>query len=304
MPNKSTRQIHLIDLVMAVLFCGLIVAMFTPVAGFEDPNLTFLGAIIIGVVWYTLRFRRAAPSAECAHGSSRRGADTRLYCPHCGELQSRVRWALLGRSFVRYLIAVGTGIFIVALSTFSRDPLSVVYPFEGTRLVALLMAAASAVVCGLLIAWLVATRPGKARPKAERTCKACGKPIRTVSQPPTVCPNCRRAKIGHAVLKKQRARYVRNATLWLGIAAIAGTVGLTRALQLTTRTGNWTWLGVFLVLAVVGMFFVWKWSVFLIRSRRLSGVLGEEAALAKAACSGEENRRQGRRDHDLVFRSY
>ena len=45
MATDSPRRVHLIDLVMAVLFCGSVVAMFTSPSGIRDSNTTLTAAV-------------------------------------------------------------------------------------------------------------------------------------------------------------------------------------------------------------------------------------------------------------------
>ena len=51
---NSARRVHLIDLVLAVVFCGLVVATFTSPQGFRESNFTFLAAVVVGIFWYLL----------------------------------------------------------------------------------------------------------------------------------------------------------------------------------------------------------------------------------------------------------
>jgi hypothetical protein len=184
MATDSPRRVHLIDLVMAVLFCGLVVAMFTSPSGIRESNTTLIAAVSVGVFWYLLRYMRAAP-----------------ICDECGA---------------RF------------------------YPTQGRK-------------------------------------------------PATACPNCRNRKLTHDQLRTDRAKVTRSTALTLGIMAIFGVSSLVWFIRSIFNSGNWIGLLAIGAISLLSLLSAWQLVLFLIRSRRLSGLVGEEATLAKArACAGED----------------
>ena len=209
-------------------------------------------------------------------------------CPHCGEPQAAVRQSSMRRGFVVLLIAVMTAVCILATITFALDPLRDIRPFERSRLAALSIAAASAVLATLATAWLLASGPRSIQP-GVRICEGCGEIIPEKPPAPSICPNCRSRKLTHNELKEEQAEEQslhrlepvgagdlrdRRHRLLLPRHQARHRTGLARA-----RSGT----------ALVILFLAWKLIPFLMNSRRLNDVLGEEAALAKArACAGED----------------
>ena len=288
--GNSSRRFHLIDLVLAVVFCGLVVATFTSSIGIRKSNFTFLAAAIVGVFWYIRRQTQSGPTCEeCGARFYPTGRENeRTHCPHCGEPQAAVRQSSMRRGFVILLIAVMTAVCILATITFALDPLRDVTPFERSRLAALLVAAATALSATLAAAWLIASKPRSLQP-GVRICEGCGGIIPEKPPAPLICPTCRARKLTHEELKEQQAKSNRSIVLFLGClsaAAIAGTVAYIRSAN-EIRIGPM--LVVLVLPALVLAFLAWKLIPYLINSRRLLGILGEEAALAKArACSGED----------------
>ena len=185
MATDSPRRVHLIDLVMAVLFCGSVVAMFTSPSGIRDSNTTLTAAVSVGLFWYLLRYMRAA-----------------LICDECGA---------------RFYLIL------------ERSPVS------------------------------------------------------------SICPNCRNRKLTQEQLRKDRAKSTRSTALTLGIMAIFGVSSLVWFIRSIFNSGNWTGLLAIGAISVISFLSAWQLVLFLVRSRRLSGLVGEEATLAKArACAGED----------------
>ena len=299
MPSSSTRRIHLIDLVMAVLFCGLVVATFTSSAGIHVSNVSFLAAGAVAAVWYSLRYRRGAPTcSECgARFYPVKGTDVSKHCPHCGGPQSPIRQTSVRRSVVLCLIGLLLAISAMASLTFTLDLLPESDPSQPSRFAALSIAIVFAALSALLIAWLFATRSRSAQPSIDRICEACGKLIPAELPAPTVCPNCRSRKLTKDQLQKEHARGRRSTVLGLVIVAIAGiwsTAMLVRLVLISNDwaslfSNNWASLLACGTVSVGALYYSWAIFVFLLGSRRLRGIIGEPAILAKAqACAGEE----------------
>jgi hypothetical protein len=64
MSEKSTGRLHLADLVLAALLCGLILALFTSVRSPLDAGI--IGTLIVADLscWMIFRQRRQAPACE------------------------------------------------------------------------------------------------------------------------------------------------------------------------------------------------------------------------------------------------
>ena len=93
----------------------------------------------------------------------------------------------------------------------------------------------------------------------------------------------------HAEFKQQQAAGNRSLLLLLAVMAIGAVYSLSLFVPSMFRSANWLGLLVIGSLSVSSLFYAWKIARFLIQSRRLSGLLGEEETLAKArACAGEE----------------
>ncbi len=281
MAEGSPRRIHLIDLVMAVLLCGLIVAMFTSSAGLRQSNTTFLAAGAVGAVWYYLRYMRSAPvCAECgARFFPAKGTDPRVHCPHCGEPQAPIRQAIVPRIVILCIIALLLAISVMGAIASAVGP---------SHLASLAIAVASAFLCILAVASFFKTPSLPAQPQGDRICEGCGKVIPGELRAPSVCPNCRARSLSREQFKKDQAKGSRLIVLVLAIVLIVGIYWLVAFIRLILAAGNWTGLILIAPLLIVGSFFAWKLVVFLIRSRSLNSVLDEESALAKArACAGE-----------------
>jgi predicted RNA-binding Zn-ribbon protein involved in translation (DUF1610 family) len=282
MPEGSPRRVHLIDLVMAVILCGLIVAMFTSSAGLRQSNVTMLAAGAVGAVWAYLRYLRSAPAcAECgARFFPAKGTDPGVHCPHCGEPQAPIRQPIVPRIVILCIIAV-----LLAISVMGAIASAV-----GTsHLASLAIAVASAFLCILAIVWFFKTPRRSAHPPIDRVCEGCGNAIPGELPTPSVCPNCRARSLTHEQLKKEQAKGSRFIVLVLAVIAIVAIYWLVSFTRSMFESGNWTGLILIAPLLIVGSYFSWKLIRLLIRSRRLTGFLDETAFLAQArACAGEE----------------
>ncbi len=290
MASDSSRRFHLIDLVMAVLFCGLVAATFSSRWGFDKSNGTFIAAGAVAASWYYLRYVRAAPiCADCgARFFPANSPADATECPHCGEPQPRLRQALVRPSIVLCVTCLLMAISVMAAIAFAVDPSRASAPFSPGRLAALLIALSSAALCVLSIAWLFVSRSQKAT-AGGRVCDACGQPVNANQPAPSICPNCRSRKLNLDEFKQQQSKSNRSLLLVTVIVAMLGVSCLCWFVPSMFRAGNW--LGLLVVGSLSGslLFYAWKLARFLIQSRRLSGLLGEEETLAKArACAGEE----------------
>jgi hypothetical protein len=287
--GNAPRRVHLIDLVLAVIFCGLVVAAFASPHGIRESNFTFMAASAVGISWYFVRHARSRPTCEeCGvRFYPTQPAGQPAHCPHCGEPLAAVRKTSMRRGFVLVLIAVMTAVCLLATFTFALDPMRDIRPFERSRLAALLMAAASALLATLATAWLIAARPRSIQP-GVRICEGCGGIIPEKPPAPSICPNCRSRKLTHRELKEEQTRSNRFVILFFWILAVFGIAGIVYFFRVS-KPGMGPSLLLFALPALVLLFFAWKLIPFLINSRKLQSVLGEEAALAKArACAGED----------------
>jgi predicted RNA-binding Zn-ribbon protein involved in translation (DUF1610 family) len=290
MSQSSDRRIYLSDLLMAVLFCGLVVATFTSPWYVRDLDVTFLAAGAVGAIWYYLRYIRSAPVCEeCgAQFYPAKNAARRTHCPHCGRAQAPLRDATVRRDVIFCLIGLLIAIFTMAMFTFALAHSQGDDLLAPSRLAALMVATASAVSCGLAMVWLLRTPSPQVQP-AEQICNGCGKQIPATPAPPSICPNCHSRKLTRDQFKTEHRQGKRSTAIALAIVAIFAALTLFWFIPSLFRSGNWLGLLVLGPLSLYSLFYAWKLIRFLIRSRGIGDLIGEEAMLAKArACAGEE----------------
>lgn len=287
--GTSPRRFHLIDLVLAVIACALVVATFFSPQGFRKSPITFPAAAAVGLFWYFLRQARARPTCEeCgARFYPTTRSDETTHCPHCGEPQRPIRQLPMNRGFVVALIVLMTAVCLLSLYTFTFGPMRIMRPFQSGRLEALLIAAVTAATAAFAIVWLVVNRP-RSMQLGARVCEGCGQLIEAKPAVPSICPNCRSRKLTHNQVKEEQTKSNRFIVLFLGILVVFGTAGIVFFMR-SSNLGIGPSLLVLAPPALVLAFFAWKLIPVVLNSSRLSGVLGEQAALAKArACSGED----------------
>jgi Zn finger protein HypA/HybF involved in hydrogenase expression len=285
--GNSTRRINLIDLVLAVVFCGLVVATFTSPHGIRESNFTFMAATAVGIFWYLLRQTRSGPTCEecgARFYPDRPAAET--HCPHCGEKLAAIRQMPSLRGVVVALIALLLAVCLLAIFAVALDPLRELRSFDRRPLAAIGIAAASGLLAASAVAWLVATRRRSVRPGA-RTCQECGTLIPAKPPALTICPNCRSRRLTENQMKEAQTKSNRFIVVFLGILAAFAIAGIVVFIPSASKIGIGPMSLVVAPTAFVVLFLAWKLIPILINSRRLGGILGEQAALAKArACSG------------------
>ena len=136
---------------------------------------------------------------------------------------------------------------------------------QRSRLAALLIAAATAVLAAFATVWLVASRPHSMQLRA-RVCEGCGQLIEAKPTPPSICPNCRSRKLTHTQLKEEQTKSNRFLVLILGIVAVFGIAGIVFFFSASE-------LGIGPSLLVIApparnRFLSWKLIPFLLNSRR------------------------------------
>ena len=274
----------MIDLVMAVLLCGVLAAFFRGRWANARPELLFPVAFAIGLAWFLLRSRRTGPTcSECGNrffsGNEKLPA---THCPHCGEPSTPRRTRSPIRTAIYWILAPAVALFFVAVLILGVDAARSITPLDPGRLPGMLVIPGGILATAIVITWLSSLR--SPRPRAERMCEACGGLIPAKPAIPTICPNCRHRKLSHDEMKKEHAKGYRLLALILGVVVIAGLAFVANVVYSMFSKGNWSALPAILLAAILPLFFVWKLAQLLIRSRRISGILGEDAALATARC--------------------
>ncbi len=289
MAESSSRQFHLADLVAAILFCGVLAAIFVPGSGTRDPQILVVLLAGVLVLWLVLRFNRAGPTCtECGRRFQPEfRSNPSIHCQHCGEPQAPIRQAIVGRSLIFCVIAVLLFISVMGALAFAvqRD----IEPLAPRRFASLAIALAFALVSGLAIAWFLKTPLRSAQAPVDRICEGCGNVIPGELRAPTICRNCRARKLTRDEFKNEQSKGSRSVVLSQGILAIAGIAALFVFARSMIESRNWIGLGFAGLLSIAGFAYAWGLIVWLLRNRRLSGLLDESAALATArACAGEE----------------
>ena len=119
MAETSPRRVYLSDLVMAVLFCGTVVAAFT--APWDSRDKITIAAGVVGIVWYFIRQMRSAPTCEVcgARFFPQKAADAATSCPHCGEPQAPLRQPSVRGGVILCLIGLLIAIFAISIFAFA-----------------------------------------------------------------------------------------------------------------------------------------------------------------------------------------
>ena len=271
---------------MAVLFCGLVMAVFT--APWDAKDKITVAAVAVGALWYLIRQIRSAPVCEeCgARFSPQKKAEAAASCPNCGEPQAPLRQPSARGGVILCLIGLLVGIFAVSFFAFAlaspgNDP-----ALAQSRLPALLMAISSVLFCGLAFAWLIRTA-ARTRQLADRACPACGE--RFSAKPPAqrICPNCRSRKLTHDQVRKEQTKSNRSLVIILGMFAIS-VWALAMAVRVAATTGISAMLFVFAPIAVVLAVVAWLLGRSLIHSRRVARYSARHERFPAPACAGEE----------------
>ncbi|MHB1561814.1 MAG: hypothetical protein ACYC61_30560, partial [Isosphaeraceae bacterium] len=190
-PAAPTRRFYLADLVMAVLTCGLVAALFTSGGG-ERVVVIFVGITVLGTIWALFRASRRAPTCEdCGRRfipPEPEKPGMLAACPHCGraqELQAAAirRWKAISRFMLAALVGF---VGLLALALTGQVNTSV-----GDQLVFMMIAAAGAQLTLLALLAVGAYRRRLERPRS-RPCDWCGEVIPLeAAVGPSICPQCR-----------------------------------------------------------------------------------------------------------------
>ena len=177
MAESSSHQFHLADLVAAVLFCGVAMAIFVPGSVNRDPAILVFLLTGVVVFWLLFRFNRAGPT--CTECGRRFQPEIRsipsIRCPHCGEPLPPIRRAVVGRSLIFCVITVLllTSVMGVLAFAVQRD----IQPHAPARLASLAIALAFALLSGLAVVWFKNTPSRSAQTPLDRICEGCGNVI-------------------------------------------------------------------------------------------------------------------------------
>ena len=291
MSESPSRQFHLADLVAAIVFCGVLAAIFVP--GSETRDSRILVVLLGGVLafWLFLRFNRSGPTCnECGRRFQPQAhSKPSSHCPHCGEAQAPIRQAIVGRSVIFCVIAVLVFISVMAVLAFAVHPSRQFQPLAPSRLAVLAIAATFALLSGLAVVWFFKTPSRSAQTACERICEGCGNLIPAEHPAPAICPECRARKLTRDEFRTEQSKSSRSAAFTLGALAIVGIATLLLFVRSMIESRNWTGLILTGLISIAGLFYARKLIVWLIGSRSLSGLLDEASAFAKSrACASEE----------------
>ena len=289
MAERPTTRLYLADLMMAVLMCGLVAALFTSVRTPPNVALTFFLIFIVLMSWSVFQSRRQAPTCEeCGRRFIRPKQAVMLSsCPHCGRDQvelsrlirrvKRVFWGLMGLLVLLVVVA------LVAVAGFSNRS------FEMIAMVCGLIAACGMTLTMLVTVGVATYRWFLQRPR-ERTCKGCGSLI--PARPPAgpmICPECRVRHLRPAEAKKEQTKNLAAVLVFCGLLGLVGIF----LVPLPTGSGSgvsWWIRAPLLVLASAAVAFtvlvVTLTLVILLRHRQLRSERGAQTVARK--CAGQE----------------
>jgi hypothetical protein len=287
--ERSSPRFFLADLVAAVLLCGVVAAQLVSHRSLDKSPYVLIGAFVFAT-WYFLRSRRTAPTCDkCGQRfTPPKPSDSPIDCPHCGARQVALVRSLKRRESLLWTMRFLLFFSAVAIITFASKAAKEGEPLEGSRLTAVAIAAGIAVLAGLAMVGIGASRSRLAQPQ-ERSCEACGGLIPAKPPDPSICPNCLGRQPDRGRAEKEQAETRRQIRI-VGMGLALGIVGsLFMVGPPIVRKGDWTGLPAFLLVVLVAVLLGGLLMRFWIRSQKVGGLMREEETLARARqCAGEE----------------
>jgi predicted RNA-binding Zn-ribbon protein involved in translation (DUF1610 family) len=290
--EKTPRQLHLADLVMAALLCGLLMALPTSTQTPSGVGLNFFLICAVGISWGLFHQRRRASSCEeCGRRFiALKPLAMPTACPHCGQEQvgrarSIRRFQNLFGALVGLLAMLIAAVFVLFGGSAAMPPGGAGLIVRIVLLLSMLITIFAALGIGLYRSMLL-------RPK-DRPCEACGWIITVEPAGPKICPTCQNRHMSAEDRKKQ------NASTWafllggLGVLSLFIAQGFAGPRESSTGLGGWLRfallvLGIF-VASVIGFIAI----LMLVVTSRRRQLRSESGMLATARkCAG--------RDGDLV----
>jgi predicted RNA-binding Zn-ribbon protein involved in translation (DUF1610 family) len=289
MSRRRSSWLFLADLVMAVLVCGLIMALFTGVRGLASGALVCFLLFVVGTCWVLFHQQRhAATCEECGRRFiPSQTKNVSAACPHCGERQ--VRRSFWSRRTTKIYFGL-LGLMLLLLGSMSLLITGFAGgPFEDMAMLGAAIAFGLMHVTVLAMAVLLIYSLTQLRPK-DRPCAVCGTiiPLKELATP-KLCPQCRVRHLRPDEAQKEQVRSFSGWLVLLGIVAAVGSFIFSGSGG--PRSDASTALRIFLL--VVG-FFVAGFSAFAVfvvlnyylRRRQLRSERSTLAAARK--CTGQE----------------
>jgi hypothetical protein len=289
MAERSSRRFYLADLVAAVLLCGLVAAMLASRRSLDESPYVPIGAFVFAM-WYFLRSRRSAPT--CDRCGQRfvppKAPDPAIDCPQCGARQATLARALKRRETLYSTMPVLIGFSAIVALMVAMEASKDQEPLEGGRLMVVVIAAGFAVLAGLAMAGIGASRTRLAQPR-DQSCEACGGVIPAKPPAPLTCPTCLGQRPDLERSETEQAKGRRLMLIVGGGLALGVVFSLVMFVPRMVSSGNWQVLP-FVLPAVVIPLLLGGWLLRLwSRSVKFQALMSEEGALARARQSaGEE----------------
>jgi hypothetical protein len=286
--EKPPRRLHLADLVLAALLCGLLMALPTSTQTPSGVGLNFFLICAVGVFWGLFHQRRQALACEeCGRRFiAPRPLAMPTSCPHCDQEQAgrarlirrlqKIFWALVG------LLAL---LFAAVLVLFGR---STAGPPDAAELIVRMMLLGSMPMPMFAVIGIGLYRSTLLRPK-NRPCEASGWIITVERAGPRICPTCQNRHMNAEDRTKQ------NTVTWVFLLGGLGVLSLFIARGFEASRGSGTGLGEWLLFAllVLGIFVAsiigFIGILMLVVTARRRQLRSESGTLATARkCAGRE----------------
>jgi hypothetical protein len=287
--ERSSPRFFLADLVAAVLLCGVIAAFLASGRSLDKSPYVPIGALVFAT-WFFLRSRRTAPTCDmCGQRFiPPKPSESPIDCPHCGARLEALARTLKQREFEFRAMGFLLMFSVVAAITFATDASIKGKRLGGDRSIAVAIASGIAVLSGLAMAGIGASRSRLVRPQ-DRSCEACGATIPERPPGPTVCPNC----LGRHQDRERAEKEQAEGRKLIRIVGMGLALGIVFSLVMVgvpiVRKGDWTGLPAFLLVVLVAVLLGGLLLRFWSRSQKVTGLMREEETLARARrCAGEE----------------